>query len=101
MIRRPPRSTLFPYTTLFRSSSRPVLRRGCPERDLQIHPKRAPECDEEDWRRRRPRGRTAQLRSKKSSPTQRRWSRQMVACPTVFTLKGENQAAPLEASLDG
>src|SRR3712207_7865982 len=26
MIRRPPRSTLFPYTTLFRSSSRPVLR---------------------------------------------------------------------------
>src|SRR2546430_3626545 len=24
MIRRPPRSTLFPYTTLFRSASRPV-----------------------------------------------------------------------------
>src|SRR2546430_7974141 len=28
MIRRPPRSTLFPYTTLFRSS--PVGRRQCP-----------------------------------------------------------------------
>src|SRR3712207_8772697 len=28
MIRRPPRSTLFPYTTLFRSSPRPHLRRG-------------------------------------------------------------------------
>src|SRR2546428_7384121 len=30
MIRRPPRSTLFPYTTLFRSLGRPaaVLRRG-------------------------------------------------------------------------
>src|SRR3712207_7523853 len=27
MIRRPPRSTLFPYTTLFRSPLRPVLRR--------------------------------------------------------------------------
>src|SRR3989442_6465295 len=26
MIRRPPRSTLFPYTTLFRSSSWPVIR---------------------------------------------------------------------------
>src|SRR3712207_7615074 len=26
MIRRPPRSTLFPYTTLFRSSARPRLR---------------------------------------------------------------------------
>src|SRR3712207_7306656 len=27
MIRRPPRSTLFPYTTLFRSQLRPRLRR--------------------------------------------------------------------------
>src|SRR5687768_17785247 len=27
MIRRPPRSTLFPYTTLFRSESRPRLHR--------------------------------------------------------------------------
>src|SRR5882724_13247278 len=26
MIRRPPRSTLFPYTTLFRSATTPVLR---------------------------------------------------------------------------
>src|SRR2546427_9550303 len=31
MIRRPPRSTLFPYTTLFRSpSSKAVLRAPCP-----------------------------------------------------------------------
>src|SRR3712207_9354048 len=28
MIRRPPRSTLFPYTTLFRSQARHALRRG-------------------------------------------------------------------------
>src|SRR2546430_12649213 len=28
MIRRPPRSTLFPYTTLFRSPSRPRTREG-------------------------------------------------------------------------
>src|SRR3989449_4624064 len=28
MIRRPPRSTLFPYTTLFRSPARAVLRHG-------------------------------------------------------------------------
>src|SRR5689334_24684035 len=30
MIRRPPRSTLFPYTTLFRSRKRPALRLGRP-----------------------------------------------------------------------
>src|SRR3989454_7595783 len=28
MIRRPPRSTLFPYTTLFRSPTRPATREG-------------------------------------------------------------------------
>src|SRR2546422_1146152 len=31
MIRRPPRSTLFPYTTLFRSLTRPVCARLPPE----------------------------------------------------------------------
>src|SRR2546428_13793790 len=33
MIRRPPRSTLFPYTTLFRSA----LRRGAPQRGRAAH----------------------------------------------------------------
>src|SRR2546427_8232247 len=32
MIRRPPRSTLFPYTTLFRSPGAPRGRRGAPTR---------------------------------------------------------------------
>src|SRR2546430_11969285 len=31
MIRRPPRSTLFPYTTLFRSQ-----RRSCPQTDARV-----------------------------------------------------------------
>src|SRR2546428_6521221 len=35
MIRRPPRSTLFPYTTLFRSLLRPVLRLRNPELEMQ------------------------------------------------------------------
>src|SRR5436309_11891385 len=39
MIRRPPRSTLFPYTTLFRSSPRalgaPIPSRRVPIRDFQ------------------------------------------------------------------
>src|SRR5256885_4911593 len=32
MIRRPPRSTLFPYTTLFRSQTSPIGRFGAAER---------------------------------------------------------------------
>src|SRR5947209_14000906 len=39
MIRRPPRSTLFPYTTLFRSSTSIVATRGSPtKRILQVLP---------------------------------------------------------------
>src|SRR3712207_8311765 len=34
MIRRPPRSTLFPYTTLFRSEVRPTRRGGRQEHPL-------------------------------------------------------------------
>src|SRR6266581_8325901 len=43
MIRRPPRSTLFPYTTLFRSrrSARPGARR--PDRHLRRDPPRSEE----------------------------------------------------------
>src|SRR2546427_8865911 len=35
MIRRPPRSTLFPYTTLFRSAM-PYLRRALLDKDLTV-----------------------------------------------------------------
>src|SRR3712207_8593140 len=38
MIRRPPRSTLFPYTTLFRSPRRLLGGRGCPG-DRAPHPR--------------------------------------------------------------
>src|SRR3712207_7015874 len=40
MIRRPPRSTLFPYTTLFRSDDDGRFRRrqgGCPDRLGKLH----------------------------------------------------------------
>src|SRR3712207_9142924 len=36
MIRRPPRSTLFPYTTLFRSVADELHRRGVPVRHLHV-----------------------------------------------------------------
>src|SRR5256885_11459680 len=44
MIRRPPRSTLFPYTTLFRS---PWLRQPACRRVRPLHPSPRPERSEE------------------------------------------------------
>src|SRR5690348_17913362 len=40
MIRRPPRSTLFPYTTLFRSSSCALMVGGCGSRDRSYYQER-------------------------------------------------------------
>src|SRR3712207_7528373 len=45
MIRRPPRSTLFPYTTLFRSAARPAH-----AHDLRDDPDRTPDQEEADRR---------------------------------------------------
>src|SRR3712207_7206882 len=36
MIRRPPRSTLFPYTTLFRSDGQPAPIHGVPRRRVAV-----------------------------------------------------------------
>src|SRR4051812_49516149 len=38
MIRRPPRSTLFPYTTLFRSHHTIDVSRGCPRKRTYSRP---------------------------------------------------------------
>src|SRR2546427_8832495 len=40
MIRRPPRSTLFPYTTLFRSQGRSGRRRRFADRPARLHHQR-------------------------------------------------------------
>src|SRR3712207_8156472 len=60
MIRRPPRSTLFPYTTLFRSKSRPQEERDEPLEDvrpLRRRPRAEEEDDEEGDEPRRPKKR--------------------------------------------
>src|SRR2546422_8288104 len=57
MIRRPPRSTLFPYTTLFRSGERSALRgRGGPRPPLCPRPVE-PDGVHHRWQRRRERDR--------------------------------------------
>src|SRR3989454_11479101 len=45
MIRRPPRSTLFPYTTLFRSRRPPERQRAQPDRGHAVH-RRGPRSEQ-------------------------------------------------------
>src|SRR2546422_10001719 len=47
MIRRPPRSTLFPYTTLFRSTARPSSAGGLRRRSDATEERRCEVIDEE------------------------------------------------------
>src|SRR2546430_14086027 len=47
MIRRPPRSTLFPYTTLFRSSA--ATKTVCSGEILQTHRQRRPQLSREEY----------------------------------------------------
>src|SRR2546427_6841735 len=67
MIRRPPRSTLFPYTTLFRSSAEPA--RGAPDRrdplgtDRSAPHRRGDARDERLRARRRSEEHTSELQS--------------------------------------
>ena len=49
MIRRPPRSTLFPYTTLFRSSGFDVIKQIRNEKDLKDIPVVAVTALADDW----------------------------------------------------
>src|SRR3712207_8365002 len=68
MIRRPPRSTLFPYTTLFRSEPRPGLFgrvRGEARVRARVRPTHPrPKLDRRERRRRRSEEHTSELQSR-------------------------------------
>src|SRR2546429_4170621 len=63
MIRRPPRSTLFPYTTLFRSPGTPTWRPSAEARIPVARRVSGPSC----WRRRRTRSSTVASGSRRRS----------------------------------
>src|SRR3712207_7584781 len=92
MIRRPPRSTLFPYTTLFRS--RPLERRGrspAPEpsaRERARHPSR------------RRRKRRARLPLDRKSTRLNSQSRQYLVCRLLLEKKEDNGAEPHHGNAD-
>src|SRR2546422_3876974 len=50
MIRRPPRSTLFPYTTLFRSSDKDVGERRGSRSEVDLGDDPAVSVDVQEWR---------------------------------------------------
>src|SRR3712207_6935766 len=83
MIRRPPRSTLFPYTTLFRSKGAGVTRRRpCPMRS------RAPLSRRKDKDRTCPQGRSPKGLDRKST---RLNSSHANISYAVFCLKKKNE----------
>src|SRR3712207_7990754 len=85
MIRRPPRSTLFPYTTLFRSTAARARREGAGSRgdQRQAHDHRTGHSD--DGGSRRARLRTPALRSEEH--TSELQSRQYLVCRLLLEKK--------------
>src|SRR3712207_7591438 len=90
MIRRPPRSTLFPYTTLFRSA-RPPLDPGVQPRAAEVRSHARPRADPGDLRRglRRldsvaPR---VELRHRSEEHTSELQSRQYLVCRLLLEKK--------------
>src|SRR2546426_1971188 len=93
MIRRPPRSTLFPYTTLFRSGGQP----GNPGRDLP----RMPDPDHHALRRHaddrcQPEGLPGKVRDRKST---RLNSSHLVISYAVFCLKKKKKTNTVDYNI--
>src|SRR3712207_7297246 len=86
MIRRPPRSTLFPYTTLFRSEAL----RGSPGRPLACPP-RGPAANERTqlcpWRRTNSLRPAAARRTRSEEHTSELQSRQYLVCRLLLEKK--------------
>src|SRR5258707_7424902 len=86
MIRRPPRSTLFPYTTLFRSSR--SGRRSAPARALERSGDGVRDRRNGRWHRNR-------LRARRSEEhTSELQSRQYLVCRLLLEKKNESVGSP-------
>src|SRR3712207_8649593 len=87
MIRRPPRSTLFPYTTLFRSPADPPARgRG----DRQGRRARDPQAEREDRHRGRRRVGRRRRRRRSEEHTSELQSRQYLVCRLLLEKKNND-----------
>src|SRR2546430_8654444 len=83
MIRRPPRSTLFPYTTLFRSGElQHLLRKVC-----EIDKVRLPMNADEQWRRQRRFFQLDQSRARSEEHTSELQSQSNLVCRLLLEKK--------------
>src|SRR3712207_7604616 len=108
MIRRPPRSTLFPYTTLFRSECRPP-RRGtrplCLRHASPIHPERSVRGSPRAWEkisesRRRAQSNRGRLEPQRSEEhTSELQSRQYLVCRLLLEKKKKPHSQVLIESM--
>src|SRR5262245_65039255 len=91
MIRRPPRSTLFPYTTLFRSCR---ARHESGDRDdVRLHGRRDPVARE--WRHRH---RGAEARGRSEEHTSELQSLRHLVCRLLLEKKNKNDEVTLSIS---
>src|SRR2546426_7254671 len=85
MIRRPPRSTLFPYTTLFRSPPRVAITGASVY--IRASPNEAPNpCRGHSWRRKR-KSRSSRTSAERDRKSTRLNSSHLVISYAVFCLK--------------
>src|SRR3712207_8353677 len=100
MIRRPPRSTLFPYTTLFRSRRRPVRRLGRRLGLLRTQRRSARTCCAAQASERPSRQRGVTLCSRSEEHTSELQSRQYLVCRLLLAKIKEKHAAFVNCAYD-
>src|SRR5258708_15067616 len=92
MIRRPPRSTLFPYTTLFRS-------RICPLLERQVSPPRRPDAERPRWRLRCPHAGRSAVGLRSEEHTSELQSPDHLVCRLLLEKKKYDVASHPDAAL--
>src|SRR3712207_7346404 len=102
MIRRPPRSTLFPYTTLFRSSIKGELRGGRSlgqDRVSNLYWTNLPTASGPGgWRTHRGRAHSIDTDARSEEHTSELQSRQYLVCRLLLAKKRTTQSARLRTS---
>src|SRR3712207_7087305 len=98
MIRRPPRSTLFPYTTLFRSDPQPVTPAGAQPPRAKREVSGVVQQEKEDHHRARPRAQPEGGEDRKST---RLNSSHANISYAVFCLKKKNIHSTISSNCSG